>query len=115
MNKEHSHVFTTLRGTRGYLAPECITHCTISEKSDVYSYGMVLLEIIGGMKNYNPSEPKEKAHLTSFAFKMMEQGRMNLILDPRLKVIALDPRVNISIKVALWCIQDDKSLRPSMT
>ncbi|CAO2815254.1 unnamed protein product [Amaranthus hypochondriacus] len=115
MNKEQSHVFTTLRGTRGYLAPEWITHCTISEKSDVYSYGMVLLEIIGGRKNYDPSEPKEKAHLPSFAFKMMEQGQMNLILDPRLKIIDPDPRVNISINVALWCIQDDKSLRPSMT
>ncbi|KAJ4707885.1 Receptor protein kinase [Melia azedarach] len=50
MTREQSHVFTTLRGTRGYLAPEWITNYAISEKSDVYSYGMVLLEIIGGRK-----------------------------------------------------------------
>ncbi|XP_021736533.1 G-type lectin S-receptor-like serine/threonine-protein kinase SD2-5 [Chenopodium quinoa] len=117
MNKEQSHIVTTLRGTRGYLAPEWITNCSISEKSDVYSYGMVLLEIIGGRKNYDPDhEVKEKAHLPSYAFKMMEQGSMNLILDPRLKVEdQQDGRVNTAIKVALWCIQDDKSLRPSMT
>ncbi|KAJ0858231.1 putative protein kinase RLK-Pelle-SD-2b family [Helianthus annuus] len=42
MTREQSHVFTTLRGTRGYLAPEWITNYAISEKSDVYSYGMVL-------------------------------------------------------------------------
>ena len=43
-------------GTRGYLALEWITNYAISEKSDVYSYGMVLLEIISGRKNY------EKCH-----------------------------------------------------
>ncbi|KAK6118357.1 hypothetical protein DH2020_047928 [Rehmannia glutinosa] len=41
MTREQSHVFTTLRGTRGYLAPEWITNYAISEKSDVYSYGMI--------------------------------------------------------------------------
>ncbi|CAN6911772.1 unnamed protein product [Brassica oleracea] len=40
MTREQSHVFTTLRGTRGYMAPEWITTYAISEKSDVYSYGM---------------------------------------------------------------------------
>ncbi|KAK1298139.1 G-type lectin S-receptor-like serine/threonine-protein kinase SD2-5 [Acorus calamus] len=48
MTKEQSHVCTTMHGTRGYLAPEWITEYAISEKSDVYSYGMVLLEIVGG-------------------------------------------------------------------
>ncbi|XP_021844342.2 G-type lectin S-receptor-like serine/threonine-protein kinase SD2-5 [Spinacia oleracea] len=119
MNKEQSHIVATLRGTRGYLAPEWITNCSISEKSDVYSYGMVLLEIIGGRKNYDPNcEIKEKAHLPSYAFKMMEQGRMDLILDSRLMLEDEDEddvRVSILIKVALWCIQDDKSVRPSMT
>ncbi|GKD29170.1 G-type lectin S-receptor-like serine/threonine-protein kinase SD2-5 [Tanacetum coccineum] len=60
MTREQSHVFTTLRGTRGYLVPEWITNHAISEKSDVYSYGMVLLEIISGQKNY--------------AFKIVDEG-----------------------------------------
>ncbi|CAI9784947.1 unnamed protein product [Fraxinus pennsylvanica] len=51
MTREQSHVFTTLRGTRGYVAPEWITNYAISEKSDVYSYGMVLLELISGRRN----------------------------------------------------------------
>ncbi|CAD6339416.1 unnamed protein product [Miscanthus lutarioriparius] len=67
MTREQSHVFTTLRGTRGYLAPEWITNYAISEKSDVYSYGMVLLEIISWRKSYDPVEGSEKAHFPSYA------------------------------------------------
>ncbi|KAK4770071.1 hypothetical protein SAY87_030603 [Trapa incisa] len=115
MTKEQSHVFTTLRGTRGYLAPEWITNYAISEKSDVYSYGMLLLEIIGGRKNYDPSESSEKSHFPSYAFKMMEEGKLIDILDSNLKFPENDERVSRAIKVALWCIQEDMSLRPPMT
>ncbi|XP_061376418.1 G-type lectin S-receptor-like serine/threonine-protein kinase SD2-5 [Gastrolobium bilobum] len=117
MTREQSHVFTTLRGTRGYLAPEWITNYAISEKSDVYSYGMVLLEIIGGRKNYDPTKSSEKSHFPTFAFKMMEEGKVKDILDSKLKTYenGVDVRVHIAVKVALWCIQEDMSLRPSMT
>ncbi|WOG87781.1 hypothetical protein DCAR_0207012 [Daucus carota subsp. sativus] len=115
MSREQSHVFTTLRGTRGYLAPEWITNYAISEKSDVYSYGMVLLEIIGGRKNYDASETSEKSHFPSYAFKMMEEGKLTDILDENLEIAKTDERVMVAIQVALWCIQDDMSHRPSMT
>ncbi|CAK7353702.1 unnamed protein product [Dovyalis caffra] len=115
MNREQSHVFTTLRGTRGYLAPEWITNYAISEKSDVYSYGMLLLEIIGGRKNFVPTESSEKSHFPSYAFKMMEEGKLREIVDSKLKFNQDDERVSASIKVALWCIQEDMHLRPSMT
>lgn len=115
MNREQSHVFTTLRGTRGYLAPEWITNYAISEKSDVYSYGMLLLEIIGGRKNFIATESSEKSHFPSYAFKMMEEGKLREILDSKLRFDKDDERISTSIKVALWCIQEDMHLRPSMT
>lgn len=115
MTREQSHVFTTLRGTRGYLAPEWITNYAISEKSDVYSFGMVLLEIIGGRKNYDSSVISEKSHFPSYAFKMMEEGKIQEIFDQDMKVDEKDERVKIAIQVALWCIQDDMNLRPPMT
>lgn len=115
MSREQSHVFTTLRGTRGYLAPEWITNYAISEKSDVYSYGMVLLEIIGGRKNFDSTETSEKCHFPSYAFKMFEEGRLENILDANLVVNDGDERVFTAIKVALWCIQEDMHLRPPMT
>ncbi|CAM8964111.1 unnamed protein product [Rhodiola kirilowii] len=115
MTREQSHVFTTLRGTRGYLAPEWITNYAISEKSDVYSYGMVLLEIMGGRKNFDPTMSSEKSHFPTFAFKMLEQGTLLNIFDPQLLLSQNDERVTIALKVALWCIQDDMQLRPSMS
>ncbi|KAL2518026.1 G-type lectin S-receptor-like serine/threonine-protein kinase SD2-5 [Abeliophyllum distichum] len=115
MTREQSHVFTTLRGTRGYLAPEWITNYAISEKSDVYSYGMVLLELISGRRNYDPAESSDKCHFPSFAFKMMEEGKFKDIIDTKLKIDEEDARFTTAIKVALWCIQDDMYLRPPMT
>ncbi|KAA8541917.1 hypothetical protein F0562_023069 [Nyssa sinensis] len=115
MGREESQVYTAVRGTRGYLAPEWITSYAISEKSDVYSFGMVLLEIIGGRKNFNPGESSEKAHFPSYAFKMMEEGKLEDILDLELKIDENDESAINAIKVALWCIQDDMYLRPPMT
>ncbi|KAG6669474.1 G-type lectin S-receptor-like serine/threonine-protein kinase SD2-5 [Carya illinoinensis] len=115
MNREQSIVYTTLRGTRGYLAPEWITNFAISEKSDVYSYGMVLLEIVGGRKNYDSGENSEKVHFPSYAFKMLEEGKLKEIIDTELEIDERDDRVVTAIKLALWCIQDDMHLRPPMT
>ncbi|KAG5562746.1 hypothetical protein RHGRI_005467 [Rhododendron griersonianum] len=115
MTREQSHVFTTLGGTRGYIAPERIKSYVLSEKSDVYSYGMVLLEIIGGRKNFDPSETSAKSHYPSYAFKMMEEGKLRSILDSKLEIDEEDERVAIAVKVALWCIQEDMHRRPSMT
>nr|POF00471.1 g-type lectin s-receptor-like serine/threonine-protein kinase sd2-5 [Quercus suber] len=96
-----------LRGTRGYLAPEWIFDHAISEKSDVYSYGMLLLEIIGGRKNYDPRQSSDKVYLPTYAFKMREEEKLKEILDPKLETDENDERVITAIKVVLWCIQED--------
>ncbi|KAJ4845527.1 hypothetical protein Tsubulata_013050 [Turnera subulata] len=115
MHREESHVYTTVRGTRGYLAPEWISNNPISEKSDVYSYGIVLLEIITGRRAYGSSESSQKSHVASFSFKMLEQGKLREIIDSNLEIDEKDERVITAIKVALWCIQDEMQLRPPMT
>ncbi|KAI3821683.1 hypothetical protein L1987_09252 [Smallanthus sonchifolius] len=78
-------------------------------------FGMVLLEIIGGRKNYDSSMVSEKSHFPSYAFKMMEEGNIQEIFDQQMKIDERDERVTVAIKVALWCIQDDMNLRPPMT
>ncbi|KAM6543714.1 hypothetical protein CsatB_008161 [Cannabis sativa] len=67
------------------------------------------LETLSGMPT------SEKSHFPSFAFKMMEEGKLREILDWRLENDENDKRVSTAIQVALWCIQDDMNLRPSMT
>ena len=51
MGRDFSRVLTTMRGTRGYLAPEWLSGEAITPKADVFSYGMLLLEIISGRRN----------------------------------------------------------------
>ena len=55
MGREHSQVVTMVRGTRGYLAPEWVSNRPITIKDDVYNFGMLLLEIIGGKRNLDMS------------------------------------------------------------
>ena len=82
----------------------------------MYSYGMVLLEIIAGRKNYDPDETSEKSNFPRFAFKTMEEGKMRDIVDSEMKIDdENDNKVHCAISVALWCIQEDMSMRPSMT
>ncbi|OEL33695.1 hypothetical protein BAE44_0005285 [Dichanthelium oligosanthes] len=57
MGKEQSRVVTTVRGTTGYLAPEWLLGAGVTEKSDVYSYGMVLMEMLGGRRNLQAEPP----------------------------------------------------------
>ncbi|KAJ8637603.1 hypothetical protein MRB53_011870 [Persea americana] len=68
-----------------------------------------------GGKNFVPAMSSEKAHFPSYAFKMMEEGKMQQLLDAKIQFDEKDERVRIAIKVALWCIQEDMHLRPSMT
>ncbi|KAH7285758.1 hypothetical protein KP509_33G044300 [Ceratopteris richardii] len=115
LTKQESQVFTKMRGTRGYLAPEWITNSAISEKTDVYSFGMVLLEIISGRKNYESSENSEKCYFPAYAFAQAGHGCHEQLIDQRLTGGVDIQQAIEAIKVSLWCIQEEIPLRPSMT
>ncbi|KAF5934879.1 hypothetical protein HYC85_026008 [Camellia sinensis] len=70
MGREHSHVVTMIRGTRGYLAPEWVSNRPITVKADVYSYGMLLLEIVGGRRNLDMTHDAEDFFYPGWAFKV---------------------------------------------
>ncbi|KAL3532376.1 hypothetical protein ACH5RR_005897 [Cinchona calisaya] len=124
MGKEESRIVTTVRGTRGYLAPEWILEGGISEKCDVYSFGMVLLEIIGGRRNIcvidqNGGNGKTKKKFNCFAkivIEKLREGKVMEIVDQRLvQNGGVDERqVRKLVCIALWCIQDNPKIRPSM-
>lgn len=114
MNRELSQVFTTMRGTRGYLAPEWVTNYAITEKSDVFSFGMVLLEIVSGRKNCVPTETSEKWYFPTYAFRQLEIGQVTELVDAKLKGQVDLNLVGLVLRVALWCIQEDVTMRPSI-
>ena len=62
IDRDQSHVMTKIRGTRGYLAPEWLSS-TITEKADIYSFGVVVLEIVSGRKNLENNQPEGSANL----------------------------------------------------
>ncbi|XP_062090619.1 probable receptor-like protein kinase At5g20050 [Humulus lupulus] len=130
MGKDESQILTTIRGTRGYLAPEWILEHGISEKSDVYSYGMVLIEMIGGRRNTvsrpavgrkkeNSSGSKKWEYFPKILNEKMRQGKIMEVVDRRLMAEnggrGVDEKELMRLAyVALWCIQERARVRPSM-
>ncbi|XP_022142417.1 G-type lectin S-receptor-like serine/threonine-protein kinase At5g35370 [Momordica charantia] len=130
---EQSGLFTTMRGTRGYLAPEWLTNSAISEKTDVYSYGMVLLEVVSGRKNCTTRSHNHSldgsdssgcqsssstglglVYFPLLALEMHEQGRYLELADPRLEGRVAYEEVKKLVCIALCCVQEEPALRPSM-
>nr|XP_024927553.2 G-type lectin S-receptor-like serine/threonine-protein kinase At5g24080 isoform X2 [Ziziphus jujuba var. spinosa] len=114
MGREHSHVVTMVRGTRGYLAPEWVSNRPITVKADVYSYGMLLLEIIGGRRNLDMSFDAEDFFYPGWAFKEMTKGNPTKVADRRLEGAVVEEELMRALKVAFWCIQDEVFMRPTM-
>ncbi|KAL3834288.1 hypothetical protein ACJIZ3_009024 [Penstemon smallii] len=114
MGREVSRVVTMVRGTRGYLAPEWISNRPITVKADVYSYGMLLLEIIGGRRNLDMSYDAEDFFYPGWAFKEMTSGTPTKVADRRLEGAVEEEELMRALQVAFWCIQDEIAMRPTM-
>lgn len=114
MGREHSQVVTMVRGTRGYLAPEWVSNRPVTVKADVYSYGMLLLEIIGGRRNFDMTCDAEDFFFPGWAFKELTNGIPTKVADRRLEGRVEEEELIRALKVAFWCIQDEVSMRPSM-
>ncbi|PAN22130.1 hypothetical protein PAHAL_3G516100 [Panicum hallii] len=126
MSPEQSGLFTTMRGTRGYLAPEWLMNAPITDKADVYSFGMVLLEIVRGRKNSKKQEEEHTSggssagsassseYFPALALELHEQGRYGELVDPRLEGRADVAQVARVVRVALCCLHEDAALRPAM-
>ncbi|XP_042980642.1 LEAF RUST 10 DISEASE-RESISTANCE LOCUS RECEPTOR-LIKE PROTEIN KINASE-like 2.1 isoform X2 [Carya illinoinensis] len=104
------------RGTIGYIAPEVFNRNFggISHKSDVYSYGMMILEIVGGRKNIDiEGDRTSEIHIPHWIYK-----RLELDEDLSLQGLVMNEEDRKSAKkmiiVGLWCIQIDPSNRPTM-
>ncbi|KAL0000773.1 hypothetical protein SO802_014554 [Lithocarpus litseifolius] len=109
---DQTRTFTGARGTRGYVAPEWHKNIPISVKADVYSYGIVLLEIVCCRKNIDVNaSAAEEIVLSSWAYKCFAARDLyKLVIGEEVDMMSLEKMV----KVGLWCIQEEPALRPSM-
>ncbi|KAM3386969.1 hypothetical protein ACQJBY_010084 [Aegilops geniculata] len=118
LGRDFSRVLTTVRGTAGYLAPEWISGVAVTTKIDVYSYGMVLLEIISGRRNSWAPCSCGGDHGVYFpvnvAQKLLEGSDVGSLVDHMLHGDVNLDEAATACKVACWCIQDDEFDRPTM-
>ncbi|XP_066354703.1 probable receptor-like protein kinase At5g20050 [Miscanthus floridulus] len=110
-----SVINTRGRGTFGYMAPEMLVNA-VSDRSDVFSYGMTLLELIGGHRNFDPSSSAAPdPNIARNLRERMAQGEHMELVDVAMAVAVDDEEaVKTVVKVALCCIQHERDMRPSM-
>ncbi|KAI9123428.1 hypothetical protein K1719_004728 [Acacia pycnantha] len=102
-------------GTYGYMSPEYAMYGQYSEKSDVFSFGVMVLEIISGKKNTSRLGQSQYAEgLLSFAWKQWKEQKLMEILDSNMEEFGSYNEVIKCIQIGLLCVQENPDSRPTM-
>ncbi|XP_028789745.1 probable leucine-rich repeat receptor-like serine/threonine-protein kinase At3g14840 [Neltuma alba] len=113
--EENTHISTRIAGTYGYMAPEYAMHGYLTDKADVYSFGIVALEIVSGRSNASRRQKEDCFNLLNWAHVLKENGYLMELVDPRLGSDFDREEVMVMINVALLCTNPSSSPRPSMS
>ncbi|XP_068645880.1 LRR receptor-like serine/threonine-protein kinase RPK2 [Aristolochia californica] len=111
-----THATTDVAGTFGYVAPEYATTCRVSDKSDVYSYGVVLLELMSGKRSLDPSfsDYGNGFNIVAWGELLIKEGRFSEIFSPDLWEAAPKDHLIGILRLASACTVESLSVRPSM-
>ncbi|CAJ2656994.1 unnamed protein product [Trifolium pratense] len=109
-----THISTRVAGTIGYLAPEYAMRGHLTEKADVFSFGVVALELVSGRPNSDTNLEGEKMYLLEWAWQLHERNCTDDLKDPRLSEFNKE-EVQRLVAIALLCTQTSPTLRPSMS
>ncbi|EEC78867.1 hypothetical protein OsI_19224 [Oryza sativa Indica Group] len=113
-DENQTHVSTRIAGTLGYLAPEYAMRGHLSEKADIFAFGVVMLETVAGRPNTDNSLEESKICLLEWAWGLYEKDQALGIVDPSLKEFGKDEAFR-AICVALVCTQGSPHQRPPMS
>ncbi|KAL2338710.1 hypothetical protein Fmac_013156 [Flemingia macrophylla] len=114
--EDQAYLSTQFAGTLGYTAPEYAIRGELSEKADIYSFGVLVLEIISCRKNTDLTLPSEMQYLPEYAWKLYEKSMLMEIVDPKLREHGIvEKDVMQAFHVALLCLQPHAELRPAMS
>ncbi|CAA7062254.1 unnamed protein product, partial [Microthlaspi erraticum] len=111
---KQTHMSTKVAGTIGYLAPEYAMRGHLTEKTDVYAFGIVALELISGRKNSDVKLEGEQRYLLEWAWNLHEKSQEVELIDSELSEFNME-EVKRMIGIALLCTQSSYSSRPPMS
>ncbi|XP_050206688.1 probable serine/threonine-protein kinase At1g01540 [Mercurialis annua] len=114
LGSDHSYVTTRVMGTFGYVAPEYASTGMLNERSDVYSFGILLMEIISGRNPVDYSRPAGEVNLVEWLKTMVTNRNAEGVLDPRLPEKPSSRALKRALLVALRCVDPNAQKRPKM-
>ncbi|KAL1224857.1 Somatic embryogenesis receptor kinase 4 [Cardamine amara subsp. amara] len=117
MNYNESHVTTAVRGTIGHIAPEYLSTGKSSEKTDVFGYGVMLLELITGQKAFDLARlaNDDDIMLLDWVKEVLKEKKLESLVDEELEGNYVDNEVEHLIQMALLCTQSSAMERPKMS
>ncbi|KAL3351220.1 hypothetical protein AABB24_019694 [Solanum stoloniferum] len=110
-----SHITTRVMGTFGYVAPEYANSGLLNEKSDVYSYGVVLLEAITGRDPVDYGRPAPEVNLVDWLKMMVGSKRSEEVVDPTIETRPSTTALKRALLTTLRCLDPDSDKRPTMS
>ncbi|KAK6925589.1 Bulb-type lectin domain [Dillenia turbinata] len=114
LKTDQTRTITNIRGTKGYVAPEWFKSMPITVKVDVYSFGVLLLELICCRKNFEQEAEDGNMVLTDWAFDCYKDGNFEVLVEDDEEARHDILQVKRFVMISIWCIQDDPSMRPTM-
>ncbi|XP_020582295.1 tyrosine-sulfated glycopeptide receptor 1 [Phalaenopsis equestris] len=111
----NTHVTTELVGTLGYIPPEYGQTWVATLRGDIYSFGVVLLELLTGRRPVELFKPKEFAELVVWVRKMRSQGKQDQVFDLQLKGKGFDKQMLKVLDIACMCVNENPLKRPTIS
>ncbi|KAL2477418.1 L-type lectin-domain containing receptor kinase IX.1 [Forsythia ovata] len=105
---------TVLAGTMGYMVPECVTTGKASKESDVYSFGIVALEIACGRRPIDAKARGNRIRMVEWVWDLYGTGKLLEAADPKLCTDYDEQEIERLMIVGLWCAHPDYNFRPSI-
>ncbi|CAL1408058.1 unnamed protein product [Linum trigynum] len=101
-------------GSEGYLAPEVLETGKSTKSSDVFSFGVVALQIVSGKSAYVINNSAQRRHIVEWAWGLYGEGHVEAVVDPKLNGVFVEEQVRRLLEVGLHCAHPDPSRRPRM-